>query len=172
MRVKFNKSGGAVTGNTMCFIKGNQLCIHSTERNKRWNNERHVQANYPSSVSSILLFYYCIMALFASLLVGNQLLLRNHSWPNGHCLQLLKQQFRRIRHMNVRKAGRIAASAAQPNTLLRVDHSHQAAVLTRIARELIGAFHQTLFRELCHSVCDDTISLHFSKTQTRFHLAL
>lgn len=74
--------------------------------------------------------------------------------------------------MNVRKAGRIAASAAQPNTLLRVDHSHQAAVLTRIARELIGAFHQTLFRELCHSVCDDTISLHFSKTQTRFHLAL
>ena len=69
--------------------------------------------------------------------------------------------------MNVGKVRRVSTATTQPDSLLRVDHGHQAAILTRIAGELIGALHQALLRELCHSVCDDAVAFHF-----RFYLAL
>ena len=73
--------------------------------------------------------------------------------------------------MNVRKAGRIAASAAQPYALFGIDHSEQAAVFTGIAGELIGAFHQTLLRKFRHTVCDDAVAFHFTNVYTSLHRA-
>lgn len=64
------------------------------------------------------------------------------------------------------EVGCIAAAAAQPYALLRVGYRQQTAIFAGIARECIRAFHQTFFCELCHTVCDNTVALHF-----RYHHA-
>lgn len=118
----------------------------------------------------LLIFY--LYKLFSLLIhsihrMRNQLLLRNHARCDGHRLQLLEKQFRRIRDMNVGEVRRIRAATTGPDALFGIDHGQEAAVLTGIAGELIGALHQALLRELGHSVCDDTVAFHF-----RFHLTL
>lgn len=61
------------------------------------------------------------------------------------------------------EVGRIAAAAAQPDALLRVGYRQQTAIFAGIAGECIRAFHQTFFRELCHTMRDDAVALHFSE---------
>ena len=96
----------------------------------------------------------------------NQLLLRNHARCDGHRLQLLEQQLRRIRDMNVSEVGRVPAATTGPDALFRIDHSQEATVFTGIAGELIGALHQALLRELGHSVCDDAVAFHLTNNST------
>lgn len=68
----------------------------------------------------------------------------------------LEEQFTRVRN---RQLGNILGTLTQRAIAVV---SHESARLTDIDNKVIGRDHETLEKELCSSVSDETISFHFS----------
>ena len=89
-----------------------------------------------------------------------KLILQLQPRRNIHTHQLLNQQFGRIRNGHLHYPSRRLAP------LTPVQIPHEPARLTDVDFMTIRRDHQALEQELRGSVCDKTVTFHFSETQT------
>lgn len=107
-------------------------------------------------------------------MLGNcaqELTLCNHAAANTHGLQLLEEQFARIRDLNGTELGGILASTAHPDTIHGICNRKEAALPTHKAAKAVTTLHEALLRELGDSVGGYRISLHLTEAQTAFTCA-
>ena len=114
------------------------------------------------------LFYTNILLSHRISHLLQQLLLRQDAATNTHRFEFLEQELVRVRDLNRAEIRRVTTTLTEPDTLLRIRDSEQAAIPARPASEQVGALHETLFRELRDTVRRDAITLHLAKTESTF----
>ena len=81
------------------------------------------------------LFYIKILLNHRISNLLQQFLLRQDAATNTHRLELLKQELVRIGDLNRAEIRRVTTTLTEPDTLLRVRNSEQAAIAARPASE-------------------------------------
>ena len=105
-----------------------------------------------NTIRAVANLRHAAINLFQLILIQNSNLFRHNSRNHIHGLQLLKEEFARIRNIDIREIGAVVAHFAAVNSKRVIVCRNHSAFRAHVHLEFIGNVVESLARESCSSV--------------------